>query len=295
MSEDGPTWSLYRGKSLDVLRKLEDLTVDCTVTSPPYFALRDYDTDEQYGHETMAKFVENLQELFSVVRDRTAKHGTLWMNLGDTYNSYPANRSAGSSFSKNRHTQRMAPPSGYGLIEKTLPNKSLLGVPWRTAIALQEVGWILRNAIIWQKTSPSPERVRDRLTRSYEHVFFFSRSERGVFFDTTYLKSISDTRNPLDVWTFPAAGRLAKGLSHPALYPVELPRRCIGLGCPPGGLVLDPFTGSSTTGVAALELDRNYVGIDSSAAYLRTSVKRLEPLVPRAAIRGNRFGVHSAR
>lgn len=268
--EDRPVVDLLCGNSADVLGRLGSVEVGCTVTSPPYFGLRDYASEDQIGgREALDEYVKSLVEVFSVIRDRTAKTGTLWINLGDSYNAYNANRGPGTSFSRRRHSDRQALPPGYGLTEKSLPNKAMLGVPWRVALAVQDAGWILRNSIIWRKTSPPPERVRDRLVRSHEHVFMFSRSARYEF-NLDFLRRPGE-RIPLDVWDI-APERKSQ---HPAPFPVELPRRCIGLGSAPGSVVLDPFSGSGTTGVAALSLGRSFIGIDSNPEYIEIAARRL--------------------
>jgi site-specific DNA-methyltransferase (cytosine-N4-specific) len=185
-----------------------------------------------------------------------------------------------------------------------VPDKNLLGIPWRVAFALQDDGWILRNAIIWSKPNAMPESVTDRLSGRYEHVFMFSKSRR-YWFDLDPIRephaessvnraktpwngdrqrgyvgapqTIDHTqmvhaggRNPGDVWSigthsFPGA--------HFAVFPVALPQRCILAGCKPGGTVLDPFSGSGTTGLAAQRTGRKYVGIDLNPEYHDLALK----------------------
>jgi site-specific DNA-methyltransferase (cytosine-N4-specific) len=175
-------------------------------------------------------------------------------------------------------------------------------IPERTAMALQDDGWILRNKIVWHKTNAMPSSVNDRLSNRYEHLFLFSRSERywfdldpirephtmrpqrrprghkerqrlGVLPSQTYSTSQRDEpgvdghplgRNPGDVWAIPTRPYPA---AHFAVFPIDLPLRCIKAGCKPGGVVLDLFSGSGTTGAAARQLGRRYVGIDLNPAY----------------------------
>lgn len=307
-TDDGVT--LHQGDALDVARTLPAGAADCIVTSPPYYGLRDYGTAGQYGLEaTPADYVDTMRALFTELRRVLADDGTLWLNIGDSYSTYAGNRGqSATGFSKNGPMP--AAPSGAGL-SGDRPAKNMLGIPWRLALALQDDGWILRNAIVWNKPNAMPESVRDRLAGRYEHVFLFSKSPR-YWFDLDPIRephaeaSIKRTaphrsqpgkaaregagyapgmaghtmalnqmthpagRNPGDVWSirtkpFPGA--------HFATFPIELPRRCIAAGCKPGGTVLDPFNGSGTTGQAAQQLGRRYVGIDISAEYLQLTMR----------------------
>lgn len=291
-SDDSVT--LYQGDAADVLSQLEAGSVDCIVTSPPYFGLRDYGVDGQLGAEdTPAAFVERLVGVFREARRVLADDGTLWLNLGDSYSG--GNRSTfdtkGGKARARGHAESR-PLSG-------LPGKNLLGIPWRVAFALQGDGWILRNDIIWAKPNAMPESVTDRLSTRHEHVFMLSKRAR-YWFDLDPIREphVSDPlreganalrgqkamraagpnsgsysergRNPGDVWTlatqpFPGA--------HFATFPVALPERCILAGCKPGGTVLDPFSGSGTTGLAAAKHGRRYIGIDLNPDYLELSLR----------------------
>ncbi len=163
--------TLHHGDALAVARRLPDAAVDCVVTSPPYFGLRDYGSDGQYGLESSpAEYVETMRALFSELRRALADNGTLWLNLGDSYSS--GGRSAYDiNGGKTRARGHCESRPG-----ADVPGKNLLGVPWRVAFALQDDGWILRNAIIWHKPNAMPESVTDRLSGRYEHVFLFSKS-----------------------------------------------------------------------------------------------------------------------
>ncbi|WP_405964795.1 site-specific DNA-methyltransferase [Streptomyces sp. NBC_00723] len=278
--------TLLLGDALEQLRTLPDGSVDCVVTSPPYFNLRDYGTPGQYGLEaTPAAYVETMRALFAEARRVLADDGTLWLNLGD---SYVASRS-GKRRSSGLMGRSQAVTTPEGLGDKTrcgLPAKNLLGIPWRTAFALQDDGWILRNEIIWHRPNAKPDPARDRLSPRHEHLFLFAKQPRYAFDldsireplaypDDPRLteKQVLQGRNPGDVWTI---GTQPYPAAHFAVFPIDLPIRCIKAGCRPGGTVLDPFSGSGTTGAAAGLLGRKYIGIDLSEDYHRLAMKRFE-------------------
>lgn len=306
------TITLHEGDALTVLRTLPAGSVDCCVTSPPYFGLRDYGHPDQLGAEaTPNDYVQRLRLVFAEVRRVLADDGTLWLNIGDSY-SNPLSYATGTATaaSSTLHTNQQRTIVGTPVKRVTgIPQKNLLGIPWRVAFALQDDGWILRNAIVWNKPNAMPESVTDRLSTRYEHVFMFSKSRR-YWFDLDTIRepqaesSIArlsrndwrgkdgwseayhgnppkglqnqkgrDTdigRNPGDVWeiaTTPFPG------GHFAVFPPELPRRCIVAGCKPGGTVLDPFHGSGTTGMVAVRNGRRYVGIELNREYLDLSMR----------------------
>ena len=284
---------LHHGDALDVARTLPDGSADCIVTSPPYYRLRDYGVEGQYGlEESPAEYVETMRALFSELRRVLANDGTLWLNIGDSY-SDRADASAGVSSRRDR--ANVLPPR----IASGIPPKNLLGIPWRVAFALQDDGWILRNAIVWHKPNAMPEPVTDRLATRHEQVFLFAKSRRYRF-DLDAIREPQDSigerhegrsgyrdghpskggiatrtlnplgRNPGDVWTIPCQPFTA---SHFAVYPPALAERCILAGCKPGGVVLDPFSGSGTTGLAATKHGRRYIGIDLNPEYLALSLR----------------------
>lgn len=308
--------TLWLGDALDVLRTLPDASVDCCVTSPPYFGLRDYGVAGQIGAEASpSEFVAALVAVFAEVRRVLADDGTLWLNLGDSYYSGRGNPGPNSDDKKNvarRGWTRAIDKPGADWAQP----KSLIGIPWRTAFALQDDRWILRNDIIWAKPNGMPESVTDRLSTKHEHLFLFAQSRRYWFnldairepaatmqpenpgfringksdrrrkahaappgqspqtnlIPTGTRHSLSDElgRNPGDVWTIPTQ---PFSEAHFAVFPLKIPRRAIAAGCKPGGVVLDPFSGSGTTGKAAAELGRRYVGIDLNAEYLDLSLR----------------------
>ena len=174
---------IIQGDALDVLRTLPDKSVQCCVTSPPYWGLRDYGVPGQLGLEpTPEEYVSKMVEVFREVRRVLRDDGTLWLNLGDSYNAY--NGGAGPSSALSRGAQTEARPrlaTGFGLQCKGLKPKDLIGIPWRVAFALQADGWYLRSDIIWAKPNPMPESVTDRPTKAHEYVFLLSKSKRYYY------------------------------------------------------------------------------------------------------------------
>ncbi|MFF2621213.1 DNA-methyltransferase [Oerskovia jenensis] len=290
--------TLWHGDAVATLAQLEPGSVDCVVTSPPYFGLRDYAVEGQIGlEESPAEYVASLVAVFREVRRVLAADGTVWLNLGDSYSGGGAggggkHAAIGQGVSMNlrnsrQHYERMG-----------LGPKNLLGIPWRVAFALQDDGWTLRNDIIWTKPNAMPESVTDRLSGRHEHVFMLTTSAH-YWFDLesirqpydgeralsrrahrsankantakgTWAPVVEKGRNPGDVWelaTQPFPG------AHFATMPPALAERCVQAGCRPGGTVLDPFSGSGTTGLAAGRHGRRYVGIDLNREYLDLSLE----------------------
>jgi len=249
-------------------------SVRSVVTSPPYFGLRDYGNDDQIGLEADYRdYVHQLVLAFAAIEPALANDGTLWVNLGDSY----VNRRASATYEASSEKSTLKGPSQQVAVGNLpinrkfdIAEKNLFGIPWRFALAMQEAGWILRNDIIWHKTNGLPEPVKDRFTRRHEHVFLFSKQARYVFNE-------AEGANPGDVWVIPKSTFSG---AHFATMPAALARRCIAAGSREGDVVLDPFSGSSTTGMAALSLGRKYIGIDINGEYhglaLRTRLRRVD-------------------
>lgn len=273
--------TLYHGDALAVLADLPDASADCIVTSPPYFGLRDYGVDEQIGAEASpAEFVAALVAVFREARRVLADDGTFWLNLGDSYNNTSSgqNGTASTGITGGRHDRLGGRRSA---LLAPMPAKNLIGIPWRVALALQDDGWILRNDVIWHKSNAMPESVTDRLSNRHEHMFMFSRKPR-YWFDLDPIReppaglarqsarNVGTGSNPGDVWTI-ATQPFSE--AHFATMPPALAERCIQAGCRPGGVVLDPFSGSGTTGLAASRHGRRYVGVDLNRDYLDLSLR----------------------
>lgn len=183
----------YLGDCRDVMRKLiaDGVRVQCIVTSPPYFGLRDYGVDGQIGLEkTLPEFIETMVEVFDLARELLADDGTLWLNLGDSY----ANDAKWGGSSGGKHVEALHGDTGIGRGKKHtgLKPKDLMGVPWRVALALQDAGWYLRQDIIWNKPNPMPESVRDRCTKAHEYLFLLSKAERYYFDQDAILEPCSE-------------------------------------------------------------------------------------------------------
>jgi len=203
-----------------------------------------------------SEYVETMRSVFAEVRRVLADDGTLWLNLGDSYVS----RSDG--FSRGSNAPGKLQPLRRARVAGEVP-KNLRGVPWRVAFALQDDGWVLRSDIIWHKVRADGRPVPDRPKMSHEHVFLFAK-QRFYWFD-------ADAVAGNDVWDIPPGS--PPGIEHVAPMALHLAERCILAGCKPGGTVLDPFSGSGTTGLAATKHGRRYVGIDLSAEYLDLSLR----------------------
>lgn len=367
---------LYHGDVREVLRGLPAGSVQCVVTSPPYWSLRDYGIEPnvwggkdgcehdwslasrngaaeaytgagrwQHGSNTEEgtailrsdrpgdwkrmtfesdicgrcgawrgalgleptpeMFVAHTVDVFREVRRVLADDGTLWLNIGDSYNAYNGNRGTDSPYAGNRAAKEPALPTGYGLAAKDLKPKDLVGIPWMVAFALRADGWYLRADIIWHKTNPMPESIRDRTTKAHEYLFLLAKSERYRFDSDAIREQATDVgrengregreederarppgsnprklarldysergRNKRSVWSIPTAPFAE---AHFATFPPALVEPCILAGCPEGGTVLDPFIGSGTTAMVARRLGRRAVGIDLNAEYLAMAVRR---------------------
>lgn len=280
---------IIQGDCRAVLRTLPDESVQCIVTSPPYFGLRDYGDAEQIGLEqTPEQYVQEIVGVFREARRVLRHDGTLWLNLGDSYAAarggthQPAETLAGGEGGRTAEGERVnrGRRDGYNPTRNAaaigLKHKDLIGIPWRVALALQADGWYLRQDVIWHKPNPMPESVTDRFTKAHEYVFLLSKSER-YYFDHEAVQEPATgargVRNKRSVWTvatkpFPGA--------HFATFPPELIRPCVLAGSGPGDVVLDPFSGSGTTGEVALLAQRKYLGIEVNPVYVAMATERLQ-------------------
>jgi DNA modification methylase len=291
------------GDSIDGLGSIESESVQCCVTSPPYFGLRDYGVAGQLGMEsTPAEYIEKLVDVFDQVRRVLKPDGVLWLNMGDSYaGSWGAQSRQGEGAMKGRSivaARQIAAAqkkTHTGTIPKNdwgLKTKDLMGMPWRVAFALQGAGWWLRSDIIWHKPSCMPESIRDRPTRSHEYLFLLTKS-RHYYYDADAIRetAVSDeymVRNARTVWSI--ASQPFKG-AHFACFPPKLVEPCVLAGSRLGDLVLDPFCGAGTTGLVAHRLGRRFVGIEINPDYVAMARQRIiddAPLLHSLAVIGER-------
>ena len=250
-------------------------SVDLIVTSPPYFGIRDYGEDRELGGEpTPQEFVSALvactREMVRVLRPR----GSIFVNLGDCYAAYNANRGDGqlqTNSGQSRPTFARG-LSGGGAVR----NKSLMLVPERYRIAcVDELRLIARAVIVWRKRPSMPAgRLRDRVRTVHEDWVYLTLTDR-YFHDEPALRALGGGQMPPSVWDGPVA-RKVESVDHPAMFAPEWPRRFITGWCPSGGVVLDPFGGAGTTAAVAHDLGRVGVSVDLSASYSRSAYDRLD-------------------
>ncbi len=261
---------IIHGDVRQKLALLPDNTFHCCVTSPPYWGMRDYGYEGQIGAETnINDYISHLVNVFREVRRVLRSDGTFWLNIGNTYTS--GGRTWRQSDAKNKGramSYRPDTPTG-------LKPKDLIGVAWMLAMALQLDGWYLRSDIIWHKPNCQPESVKDRVTVSHEYLFMLSKSENYYFDQESIKEQTADGKshkNKRTVWqinTEPCKE------AHFAVFPRALVRPCILAGAPQGGLVLDPFFGSGTVGVVAIEEGRGCVGVELKSQYIEIAKQRL--------------------
>lgn len=262
---------LIAGDSERALASIPDGVFQTCVTSPPYWSLRDYHIAGQIGLEqSVDDYIEHLLRVFAEVYRTLRDDGTLWVNIGDSYTS--GGRTWRATDKKNPvRAMTVRPPTPDGL-----KPKDLIGVPWKLAFALQKQGWYLRTDIIWNKPNCQPESVKDRPTRAHEYVFLFSKSEH-YFYDARAKRGPND-RNLRTVWDIKTK---AYPGAHFATYPTALVEPCLAVSSRPGELILDPFIGSGTSGLAALQMKRRFVGIELNPDYLKIAKERITDEVDR--------------
>lgn len=300
------------GDALNVLRTLPDNFLHCCITSPPYYALRDYGAEGQIGREdTPAQYVARLTEVFSEVRRVLLPSGTLWLNIADTY---AGKGNQGDSVDPKYPNGRTGQTVAINRRVEGCKAKDMIGIPWMLAFALRDSGWYLRSDIIWMKANPMPESCKDRPSRCYEHVFLLTKS-RSYYYDAAAIaepvaestpmrmrrkfgknkysagipgqahqhlndyrpngyaeEDIPLLRNKRDVWQINSVPY--KG-AHFAAYPPKLVETCLLAGCPQDGIVLDPFLGSGTTAAVAKQMGRHYIGIELNPDYCELAKQRI--------------------
>lgn len=266
---------LYCGDATDVLTTLNTASVDCIVTSPPYYGQRDYGVAGQLGLEDHPQeYINKLIAVFRQARRVLKPTGSLWVNLGDTYWSGKGRPHGKDAKQKARRFTRPQDKAG----ERPLCQpKQLLLIPHRFAIAMQDEGWIVRNDNVWRKPRPTPDPVRDRSAASHEYVFHFV-TQRKYYYDYSAV-SVPSTgkakmQAPSSVWDIPT---VASQKEHTAVFPPDLALLPVRATCPPDGVFLDPFCGSGTALVTALcqGQGRRVIGIDISVQALEEAQKHI--------------------
>lgn len=295
-----------QGDVLTTLKSFPDASVDCVITSPPYWQLRDYGWKGQWGLEkTFDEYLTHLWEFMDEIKRILKTTGTVWINLGDTYGTQSGTGTGKAYHSKttNKHVS-----NGDTLLKGKLAHKCQLLLPHRFAIGCTERGWILRNDIIWAKPNGMPESVKDRFSKKHEYIFFFSKQtdyyfdldairephkdnsfkrvkhdwnghrEKGSAFENMNIKNMlhPDGKNPGDVSDYWSVSTKANSSKHFATFNSNLILKPILAGCPKGGIVLDPFCGTGTTGITAIQQQRNFIGIEGKKQYCTIATKNIK-------------------
>lgn len=259
---------LYHGDASEVLREMATGSVHCVITSPPYYGLRDYGIDGQLGHELHPdEYLDNLVSVFDEVYRVLDDQGSVWVNIGDTYWS---GKGLPTGVDEKRGHKRFRRPQDRVVNDGWCKRKQLLLLPARFAIKMQEAGWIVRNDIIWRKTTPIPDPARDRCAVVHEYIFHFVKQGQ-YYYDRAAVaipsKEEGKTKPPPTVWEIPPSQSQKK---HMAVFPEQLVERPVRATCKPGSVLLDPFCGSGTTLSGGLRFGQpgKVVGIDLATAAL---------------------------
>ena len=303
---------IYCENCLDTMARMPDNFIDCCISSPPYWGLRDYGVDGQLGiEEKFTDFIIGLIQIYTEVKRILKPEGTCFINLGDSYAS-ESKGSGGTHYPDGTpYKQTTNKGSRYGIkhFDSIFMTKCLLMIPERFAIQMIDLGWILRNQIIWHKPNQMPASAKDRFTVDFEKIFFFVKNANGYYFEqqlepytkpldrwggdklvangesiwdngtgqTTYrnrnMRPNLEGKNMRTVWSINTE---SNEVAHFATYPESLVVRMVKAGCPEGGIVYDPFTGSGTTLKMAHLLKRNWIGSEISQEYVDLANKRLD-------------------
>lgn len=302
------TNKIYHGNCLDVIKTFPATSIDCVITSPPYWQLRDYGWNGQWGLEqTFTEYLQHMWELMDEIKRVLKPTGTVWVNLGDTYNGIKVGNTSNKGYMENTSVTSFKKEK-----EKEIGDKCLMLIPHRFAIGCIDRGWIVRNDIIWAKRNGMPESTTDRFSKKHEYFFLMVKNER-YYFD---LESIRQKCKPLNRWG--GAKLKAKGKSnwdvgvgqssyrdrdmqpndgmknpgdvsdfwdiptkansdaHFATFNTELIDKPIIAGCPEGGIILDPFCGTATTGYRGMQLKRKFIGIEGNSEYVDIANRRID-------------------
>lgn len=300
------------------MRAFPDECIDCIVTSPPYWQLRDYGWKQQWGLEkTFAEYLGRLWQFMDEAKRILKPQGTVWINLGDTYFGSGNDRNSASGNLRSINARNISPAKANTHPDNKLRRKSQVLIPHRFIIGCAERGWIVRNDIIWAKPNGLPESVNDRFSKKHEHIFLLVKNEK-YHFDLNAVREAHKAssiervkqlmtayggdsknkkvaigkgaknggtvkkvklnplgKNPGDVTDFWTISTKPGSRNHYATFNTELIEKPVLAGCPIGGIVLDPFCGSGTTGVFAIEHGRNFIGIDGKKEYCKIAKENI--------------------
>ena len=308
---------IYNESTLDTLNKMPDAYLDCVVTSPPYWQLRDYGYDGQWGLEpTFQEYLEHLWSMMDLIYKKLKPSGTVWINLGDTYNGNKVSNTSNLGYGNSGEVINLNKSK-----DKVLKNKTLLLIPHRFAIGCMEKGWIIRNDCIWAKRNAMPESVTDRFSKKHEYFFFMVKQEKYYFnldairdklsdssikrydyewngnADRDYIKgsqnnmskfmgdttkkqeAIDKGKNPGDVSDFWDVVTKKGSEKHYASYNDSLLVKPVLAGCPEGGLIYDTFMGTGSTAEVSLRSNRKFIGSEMSVNYCKIANERLKPFL----------------
>ena len=290
---------ILQGNCIDKIKELDDNSIDCVVSSPPYFGLRDYGVDGQFGLEkTYYDYLVNTVKVFKTFKPKLKDTATIWWNVGDSYHNYRPTNNKQGMYKKPDYPKQSIAGNRQDLPKHSLKRnqryqeikeKDLMMIPNRVAIALQDAGWYIRSEIIWHKPNPMPESVRDRPTSCHEKIWLITKNKK-YYYDHEAIKEPAKPgrskqtggkdcnfaekgKNKRNVWTITT--KPFKD-AHFATFPKDLIEPCIKAGCPEGGVVLDPFGGSGTTGIVAALNNRNAILIELNQNYIDIANKRID-------------------
>jgi len=300
------TNKIYQEPNLETLSKMDDNSIDCVITSPPYWQLRDYGYPEQWGLEpTFNEYLKHLWSMMDEIYRVLKPTGTCWINLGDSYNGLKVGNTSNKGFKENTVIDSFVKPK-----QENIKDKCLMLIPHRFAIGCIDRGWIVRNDCIWAKRNGMPESVTDRFSKKHEYFFFMVKSEK-YFFDLDAIKDRTTTsdsnvrdrdttklnntpgrskmgglkennytsKNPgsvSDFWDIPTKPSSSK---HYASYNDSLLVKPVLAGCPEGGIIYDPFMGTGSTAEVALRSNRLFIGSEPSVEYCKIANDRLLPFL----------------
>ena len=260
--------TIIKGDAVSTLSLLPDESINCVITSPPYWGMRCYNHKYAIGSEsTLSEYLDKLVVVFIEIKRVLRKDGILWLNVADGYTSgNRASRAPDKKNPKRAMKTRPANPDG-------LKGKNLLGIPFKLAFMLQQNGWHLRSDIVWNKPNAQPESVRDRPTKVHEYLFMLTKSQKYTYYrDQGLEESNGKLRNRRTVWNINT--KPDKRLSHPAPFPESLITPCIAVSTLEFDFVLDPFFGSGTVGRVAQRMNRRFVGIELIPEYAEIAAER---------------------